>query len=232
MTAAPSPAMPPIPRNVAIAGGVVLLHVAALWAFQAGLLRRAVEIVVPVQVVSELVTPPLPPVEPPPPAPRPPEPVAQPQLKQKLNPAPPPAPKPAAVPSPAPALAAPTGVVEPQPAPSPVAAAVAESSAPATPPPAPARLELPSTSADYLQNPRPPYPPTSKRLGEQGTVRVRVLIGADGLAQDAQLAQSSGYPRLDTAAVDTVRKWRYVPGKRGGIPETMWFTVPITFVLE
>jgi protein TonB len=27
-------------------------------------------------------------------------------------------------------------------------------------------------------------------------------------------------------------RWRYVPGKRGGVPETMWFQVPIEFKLE
>jgi protein TonB len=93
-------------------------------------------------------------------------------------------------------------------------------------------VELPSSSADYLQNPKPAYPPTSKRLGEQGKVIVRVLIGADGTAQDAQLKTSSGYERLDNAALETVRKWRYVPGKRAGVPEAMWFDVPIHYVLE
>jgi protein TonB len=46
------------------------------------------------------------------------------------------------------------------------------------------------------------------------------------------VAESSGYDRLDQAAVSTVLKWRYVPGKRGGVPEAMWFNVPINFVLE
>ena len=41
--------------------------------------------------------------------------------------------------------------------------------------------ELPSSDADYLQNPKPPYPSMSKKLNEQGTVIMRVLIGADGL---------------------------------------------------
>ena len=72
----------------------------------------------------------------------------------------------------------------------------------------------------------------SKRLGEKGNVVVRVLIGADGTAQKAELKQSSGYDRLDQAAVTTVLKWRYVPGKRAGVPEAMWFNVPINFVLE
>lgn len=94
------------------------------------------------------------------------------------------------------------------------------------------RVELPSSDAAYLNNPKPAYPMMSKRLGEQGKVVVRVLIGADGIAQQAELRTSSGYDRLDKAALDTVLKWRYIPGKRGGVPEAMWFNVPINFVLE
>jgi len=120
---------------------------------------------------------------------------------------------------------------EPQPAPPPITAPVAVAPAPA-PAPARAKVELPSSSADYLQNPEPAYPPVSQRLGEQGKVVLRVLIGVDGIAQDAQIKQSSGYSRLDKAALETVRKWRYVPGKRGGVPEAMWFDVPVNYVLE
>ena len=100
------------------------------------------------------------------------------------------------------------------------------------PPTPPAKVDLPSSNADYLQNPKPPYPPISKRLGEQGKVVVRVLIGVDGLPQKAELKQSSGFDRLDRVAMETVMKWRYVPGKRGGVAEAMWFNVPINFVLE
>ncbi|RYF13541.1 MAG: energy transducer TonB, partial [Comamonadaceae bacterium] len=99
-------------------------------------------------------------------------------------------------------------------------------------PPAPPRIELPSTSADYLQNPQPDYPAISRRLGEEGQVMLRVLIGADGSAQQVELRRSSGYERLDRAALETVRRWRFVPGKRNGVPEAMWFNVPIHFVLE
>ena len=93
-------------------------------------------------------------------------------------------------------------------------------------------MQLPSSNADYLQNPKATYPAMSKRLGEQGKVIVRVLIGADGIAQQAELRQSSGFDRLDQAALQTVLKWRYVPGKRAGIAQAMWFNVPINFVLE
>lgn len=229
----PTPSPSPSRRNLAIAGGVVLLHVAALWALQTGLLRRAVEVIVPVQMLSEMITPPAPKPEPPAPQPQPqpkaPEP-PKPVVQRKPVP-PPPAPRPVAIPDPAPAPSAPTGVVEPQPPAPPISAPVAAAPAPVAPPPA-AAVELPSTNADYLQNPKPVYPPVSKRLGEQGKVIVRVLIAADGTAQDAEVRQSSGYERLDRAAVETVRKWRYVPGKRAGVPEAMWFNVPINFVLE
>lgn len=97
---------------------------------------------------------------------------------------------------------------------------------------APATLVLPSSDADYLSNPPPTYPRISRRLGEQGMVMVRVLINVEGRAEKAELRTSSGYNRLDEAALETVKRWRYVPGKRAGVPVAMWFSVPIRFVLD
>jgi periplasmic protein TonB len=220
-------------RNFVIASTVLVVHVGALWALQSGLLRRAVEIVVPVEILSQIIEPPRPKVEPPPPppAPKPPEPV-KPTVVKRAEPTPPPPPQPLAIADPTPAPAAPTGVIAPPTPLPPIAAPVAEAPAPPAPPPAPLKVELPSSDADYLQNPKPAYPPISKRLGEQGKVVVRVLIGADGNAQKAEIRQSSGFERLDQAALATVLRWRYVPGKRGGVAEAMWFNVPINFVLE
>ena len=48
----------------------------------------------------------------------------------------------------------------------------------------------------------------------------------EGLAGSAKVAG------VWAAAVDTVMRWRYVPGKRGDVPEAMWFNVPLNFVLE
>lgn len=214
-------------RNLVIASSVVVFHVAALWALQSGLLRRAIEVVVPAEILSEFITPPLP--KPPPPVPTPPQP--KPPLPQPKAPSPPPPPMPLAIPDPVPVPTAPVGVTTP-PAPlPPIAAPVAATPAPPAPPPAP-KIELPSSDADYLQNPKPPYPPMSQRLGEQGKVVVRVLIGTDGQAQQAEVKTSSGFERLDQAALATVKRWRYVPGKRNGVVEAMWFNVPINFVLE
>jgi protein TonB len=63
-------------------------------------------------------------------------------------------------------------------------------------------------------------------------VLVRVLIGADGLPQKAEIQTGSGYDRLDRVALQTVMAWRYVPGRRGDVPEAMWVSVPIQFQLE
>jgi protein TonB len=84
-----------------------------------------------------------------------------------------------------------------------------------------------------LRNPPPDYPPLSRLRQETGTVVVRVLIGVDGRAQRARVAQSSGYARLDDTALLTARdRWRYRPGTRAGVPEAMWFDVPIRFMLD
>jgi periplasmic protein TonB len=225
--------VPRLNRNIAIAGSVVLFHVAALWALQTGLLRRTVEIVVPVHILSEFITPPAPKVEPPPasPPPKPAEPVKQP-VARKLERELPPAPRPIAIPESRPAPNAPTGVLEAQPPAPPIAAPAAPEARPAAPAPAPTKVELPSSDASYLQNPAPVYPPISKRLGEQGQVVVRVLIGADGTPQKAQLKRSSGFERLDQSALEYVMKCRYVPGKVGGVPRAMWYEAPVTFVLQ
>ena len=75
-------------------------------------------------------------------------------------------------------------------------------------------------------------PASSKRLGETGTVLLRVLVGADGSAERVALKKSSGFDALDSSALETVRRWRFVPGKRNGVPAAMEYTVPIAFRLE
>ncbi len=78
----------------------------------------------------------------------------------------------------------------------------------------------------------PNYPPRCLRLGIEGTVRLRVLVGEDGRPQDASIATSSGDAGLDQSALDAVRHWRFEPAKRDGVPLRAWCIVPITFSLE
>lgn len=228
-------------RNAAVAATVVALHASLLWALQNGLAVHPPEVVMPVEVLAELIDSPAPRAEPAPPAPPAPpaKPVMQPvtpSVQKKAAPQTPAQPQaqPLAIADPAPSPNAPAGSLAPSPPspPAPAAAGPAAASAAPAAPPAPAAVQLPSSNADYLQNPKPAYPALSKRLGEQGKAILRVLIGADGQPQKAELKQSSGFDRLDQAALTTVMKWRYVPGKRGGVAEDMWFNVPINFVLE
>ena len=220
----------PLSRNVIIALGVVALHIGFIWVLQSGLLMRAVEIIVPAEVLSQFIEPPAPKVNPVTPVtPVSPAPPTTPKPAKKVE-AKAPAPQPLAIADPTPSPNAPTGVTTtPQSDPAPIAAAAAV--APVGPS-ASSGVQLPSSDAGYLQNPKPPYPALSRRLNEQGKTTVRVMIGVDGLPQRAEIAKSSGFDRLDQAALATVMRWRYVPGKRGGVPEAMWFNVPINWVLE
>lgn len=224
----PSPRKP-LSRNAVIAIAVVALHVAFLWALQGGLLMRAAELVVPVELLTQFIAPPTPKVEPLTPLVPKPQALPTPVKKTVLKPVAQPAPQALAITDPTPSPNAPAGVITTQPALAPITAPVAVAAVAAASPPA---MQLPSSDADYLQNPRPPYPPISRRLNEQGKTTVRVLIGVDGLPQRSEIVKSSGFERLDQAAMTAVMRWRYAPGKRGGVPEAMWFNVPINWVLE
>jgi len=214
-------------RTTVLIGGVVLLHVLGLWALQTGLLKRATEWVTPVALVSE-VSPPPPQIKPPPPPPvqalRPtPAPTA-------LALAPLPTPQPTSAPVAPPTVAATAPVNAPLAPAAPVAPASSVVAVPAPSPPA--KVDLPTTVADYQAKSPPVYPAMSKRMGEQGRVVVRVLISVDGVPQQAEVHQSSGFGRLDRSAVEAAMRSRYVPLKRGEIPEATWVLAPMEFKLE
>ena len=90
----------------------------------------------------------------------------------------------------------------------------------------------PRFDAAYLQNPEPGYPMLSKRLGEEGRVLLRVLVNPEGLAEQVEVRQSSGHPRLDQAALGTVRRWRFIPARRGAERLAAWVLVPLSFQLD
>jgi protein TonB len=86
--------------------------------------------------------------------------------------------------------------------------------------------------AAYLHNPKPPYPPMSRRLREEGTVRLRVHVLPDGHADRIEIQRGSGFPRLDESARVTVLRWRFIPGRRGDEAIASWVIIPIHFNLE
>jgi TonB family protein len=93
---------------------------------------------------------------------------------------------------------------------------------------------LEGAHADYAANPFPIYPARSRRLAEEGTVTLRVMVAADGSVKQIKIAESSGFDDLDESALKTVRtRWRFVPAHRGdGRPVASWVLVPIRFALR
>jgi len=84
----------------------------------------------------------------------------------------------------------------------------------------------------YRENPRPSYPSVARRRGYEGIVVLEVLVMETGRVGDIRIFHSSGHRRLDRAAEDAVRKWRFEPGTRNGIPLRMTVKVPIRFKLD
>ncbi len=88
------------------------------------------------------------------------------------------------------------------------------------------------TSVAYLTPPLLNYPTASQRLQEEGTVQVRVLVDARGTPQQMALARSSGFARLDDAALATVRATRFKPYTENGVALSFWVVMPLIFELE
>lgn len=164
-----------------------------------------------------------------PPKPVPVQAVAAPQpaspAKTRDKPAPTPRPMlamPAETASSAPSFSVPAPVIAP-PAPAAVASTVAA---------APASVSAARFDAAYLLNPRPNYPPMSRRLGEEGKVLLKVRVSADGRPLAVDLEKTSNFNRLDEAALDVVKRWRFVPAKRGDEAIEASVIVPLVFRLE
>lgn len=173
------------------------------------------------------------------PPPPPPRPIARPRPQDRSRPTlqPPPMMPPVAAPQ-APAVLTVPIPLTPPPVDSPVTAVAApvvvESTTPLAPAVPPPRAELtpPRFDAAYLDNPAPGYPAAARRAREEGRVLLRVLVSVQGRAQDVQLVQGSGSERLDEAAIDAVRRWRFVPARRGDEVVAAHVQVPLVFSLR
>jgi protein TonB len=229
----------------------IALHGALIALVLSGALEKPRTEVEPPPVIVQLLTPAPPPKpepsppEPPKPKPPKPEPPKPEPAKAQPRPEPPrpeqpkpepakPEPRPEPRPEPAKAEPAPTPAAAPAPAPvSPPVPAPAPPPAPApTAPSAPkasTRTEV-SISASYAAaNRKPEYPKMSLRLGEQGTVVLTVMVKSDGSASDVEVKSSSGFARLDRAAAEAVKTWRFNPATVDGKAIDKSYEVPITF---
>jgi len=87
-------------------------------------------------------------------------------------------------------------------------------------------------SPRYAQNPKPPYPQEARDKGYQGRVLLEVEVLANGKVGDIFVKQSSGYDLLDQCALETVKKWTFIPAMKGNVPITMGANIPITFQIK
>lgn len=208
-----------------VIGAIAGAHLLGAWGLlQIGAVREQVREMAP--LMFSLVTPDAP--TPPEPTPPPPSPAPRPLTR------PTPAPVIAAAPSPAPAPAA---MEAPAPAPVPVPAEAPPSppappAPPAPPPPPPAPKLIPATAVQYLAPPPVAVPLASRRLGESGTVLLKVWVDTRGLPRQVQLHKSSGFARLDAQAQEAMRLARFKPQTDNGVAIEWIVIAPIQYELE
>ena len=84
----------------------------------------------------------------------------------------------------------------------------------------------------YDRNPKPPYPSIARRRGFEGVVVLKVEILPNGRVGELRVKRSSGHHILDKSALKTVKRWKFIPAKRGEDPIRIWAEIPIKFKLE
>lgn len=208
---------------------IVLLHAGFFYALERGLAGKSVPLQIqPKEVFATFVRPA------PQPAPR-----SPPQPEPEA-----PRPRPTPKPKPAPRKTVPTPpVVHDDPAaqvpvamPAPAAVSPAPQ-APAVPAAQPASQAVPAapktiSGVEYLQPPSPEYPAISRRMREEGTAILRVLVDARGRAERVELKKSTGSSRLDDAAKQAVLRALFKPHVEDGKALPVFTTIPITFQLD
>ena len=188
---------------------VLGLHVAVIYLLASGLGKSVVQVItgpIETKVIEEAQAKP---EEPPPPPP-------------KLE-----TPPPEFVPPPEISIA-----VESAPSNSRAITAVQTKVATPPPPPKPVAVTAPRSNP-RRPNSQPPYPAISKRLGEEGVVTLQLYVTENGRVAEAKVQKSSGFPRLDDAAVrEAKRNWRFIPAMKGNEAVAAWMSINVRFELK
>ncbi len=201
--------------NLPVIAVILILHAALIFALVQ--VRQHVVRAREAKLTVVNLTPPPPPpaAEEPPPPPVKPEVVAPPPIVRTPVP---PVQQVATTPDPAPSTPSPAPVAAP---PAPVAVAVPSST-----------IQAGDIGTQMVSGKPPRYPVESRRKREQGTVVLSITLGLDGGVESITVARSSGFRRLDDAARDAVRGWRWKPTVRDGQAVRVRGVVEIPFVLR
>lgn len=208
---------------------VVAIHVALLY------VAMSYKLIPPPQealtLMVNLIKPPPPPKEEPPPEPPKPPPPKEVKLIKKQ--------KPIELPKPAPVLVAeapvvaPTEPVAPPSPPEPIQETPPPEPVVEAPPPKPAApVQITGDMLQCSQKSEPNYPPASRRMGEQGSVKLRLELDETGHITSAKVIESSGHTRLDNAGLATVKNWRCQAATRDGQPVRAVALQTFDFILE
>ncbi|MGC4027841.1 MAG: energy transducer TonB [Steroidobacteraceae bacterium] len=193
-------------RRAIVIGGLIVFHLLLFWGLKSGFAMKMVQAVAP-PIIADIIK----------------------EVKEEDVPPPPPPPKmempPVEVPPPVVDITLPTEAPvntisnvtdRPRPPPPP----------PAPPPPAP-KPQLKLNARANQPNMDDYYPPASQRLGEEGVTRVHICVGTNGRVTDAKLDGTSGFPRLDEAAVKVAKLYRF-----DAISEEVCNVLPVRFKLK
>ena len=88
------------------------------------------------------------------------------------------------------------------------------------------------TQVKAVKAEHPPYPRQAREQGWHGVVVIQVHISKEGHVEEATVKESSGFPLLDTSAIQSVKQWKFSPAKNGNFPVPATANVPIKFDLR
>ncbi|WP_345813593.1 energy transducer TonB [Paraburkholderia sp. PREW-6R] len=224
------------PRALTTTGVVAAIHVALL-AVVMTLRHEPAQPALESHVMTAQLLPPAPvaapvamqSIAPPPPKPTPPV-----HTRPKIQPKPAPTPRPTAPPLPQAAAPSPTPAAAPDPTPPapPAPAAPSVQAAPAT-----GRQTMEITAPKNVSHLdcniiTPAYPALSRRRGETGTTYVKFVVSLTGKLENIELKKSSGFDRLDDAALSAAHASSCKPYLENGQPVRAAYNLPFVFSLD
>lgn len=81
-------------------------------------------------------------------------------------------------------------------------------------------------------NYQPDYPTDERRLGREGRVVVRVLVGTDGRVKQVEKVSAASESFFEATRRRALERWRLTPGTKDGIPVEAWRTMAVSFVMN
>lgn len=84
----------------------------------------------------------------------------------------------------------------------------------------------------YAAQLQPPYPPGAMRMGEEGEVSLRILVGTDGRVKAVERIAATSDSFWEATRRQALARWRFKPATRDGVAVESWFATRVRFVLE